>query len=96
MKEEEGCPMPKGTEILSMTLRSLRSLASPSAWSYNPSGCKFKITKQGRINRFFQRENLIQFDKKVNYEFNQERDFDDYKFEACRSFLEDIAIFRIS
>ena len=50
-------------------------------------GASSRAVGREELREFFQRENLIQFDRKPNYEFDLKRDFDEYKFEEFRKKL---------
>jgi len=51
---------------------------------YIRQGASSVLLKRDEIREFFQRENLIQFDRKPNYEFDWEEDFNRKAFENFR------------
>ena len=51
---------------------------------YVRQGASSVLLKRDEIREFFQRENLIQFDRKPNYEFDWEEDFNRKAFENFR------------
>ena len=55
-----------------------------SGHCYIRQGASSVLLKRDEIRDFFQRENLIQFDRKPNYEFNWEEDFNKKTFEKFR------------